>query len=196
MKCERCQSGEASVPLTRWVTGERKVFQLCWPCAGSFDWDEEGRLTGTDLANLGFPPQRGWNKVLEDVRRAREEGVVHTKEEALEYAKKHPALRIRPSDVRFQTIYVPAGSWVGSDPLNQKAQPGYDEQVTWWKAEMEAGRMVMYGIAIEGRPGMVFVGWTCTTLEEAEHLAASAPWVSSKVLSVQWTGPNPRIQGQ
>lgn len=189
MKCERCQTGEATTPFTTLKEGERRVLQLCLRCVSTFHWDEEGRLTGTDLANLGFAPQPGWNRVLEDVKKAREEGSVRTKEEALEFAKKHPALRIRPSDIRFKTAYVPGENWVGGDPMNQKVQPGFDEQVAWWKGEMEAGRMVMYGIAIEGRPGMVLVGWTCATLEEAERLANATPWVSTKVLAVLQTAP-------
>jgi len=54
MMCEKCQARDAAVPITRVLKRDRKVFQLCWPCASSFDWDEEGRLTGTDLSNLGL----------------------------------------------------------------------------------------------------------------------------------------------
>ena len=180
MKCERCGTRDAE-----------SGHPLCFPCLSTFDWDTKGELTGTDLANLGFAPQPGWEQVLEDVKKARREGTLLTKEEALDFVVKHPALRIRPSDVRFQTLYVPI-DWDLLDAAAPMAQPAFEDQMRWWKAEREAGRMVPYGILIDIKPPMVLVGWTCATLQEAERLASDAPWVRSKVLAVLKTVPTER----
>lgn len=48
MKCEKCQVRDAAVPLTRVVKGDRKVFQLCWPCASSFDCDQQVGVIGVN----------------------------------------------------------------------------------------------------------------------------------------------------
>lgn len=146
--------------------------------------DPEGscELSGTDLANLGFAPQREWKQVLENVKAAK----FQTREEALEFARNHPALRIREADIRFHTIYAPV-NWNLLDAKAAPAQPGFEEQLRWWKAQCEAGLMVMYGIGIDHPPGMVLVGWTCATQEEADALASAAPWVRLNVLSIQQT---------
>lgn len=167
-----------------------RVLQLCKTCASTYHWDVEGRLTGTDLANLGFPPQPGRSQVLEEVKKARKEGRLRTKDEALDYAKRHLGFQKRSSDVRYRTIYIPAENWKASDPPDWRIQPGYEGEESWWKHEVSAGHMVLYGMAID-RPlaGSIMVGWLCSTLNEAVILASRSPWVAARVTKIMSTSP-------
>jgi hypothetical protein len=138
-----------------------------------------------DILDLGFPLQPTWMDLAGDLKRAYDEGTIKSKDQLKTIADTLPAARIISGDVDFLTLYFPSRNWKQTIPPSWKIQPGYDEERFWWKGEIEAKRMVLFGPAVEGPDlGSVMVGWLCPTLEEAKLLASRSPWVANDVVRV------------
>jgi hypothetical protein len=180
MKCDKCQLRDASVPFTTGEKIEQRMVQLCMPCASTYHW-----LTPMDLYSLGFATQPSIEKTTEFIKMRMKQGPVRSVQDIRKVLRKEPLIRAITYDVDFLTLYLPSENWKASDPPDWKIQPGYEDERIWWQREIEAGRMVLFGPAIEGPyPGSVMLGWLCSTLDEAEGLARMSPWVARKVVRI------------
>ena len=82
-------------------------------------------------------------------------------------------------------MYSPGPSWqVG---VAFQDQPGFSEQLKWWKALGQDKKLVIIGHPLES-PTSLLVGWWLPSLDEVEKTVQESPLVKSGVLQAR-NGP-------
>lgn len=88
----------------------------------------------------------------------------------------------------FTAVYEPGPAWEAGTSIER--QPGFAEQLLWWKEHAKVGRLKMVGILAERPEVVVMVCYGAA--EDVDRLLAASPLVASGRLKVSITPGAPK----